>query len=185
MSDDGDETVLIVDDEEQLAESYALLLNDHYETDFATSGGEALSKLGPDIDVVLLDRRMPGMAGDDVIERISEWDLDFQVVIVSAIDPDTDIIGLPIDGYLTKSVSKEELLDAVDRALLKDRYEQLISEYNAVAETYDVLSEEYSQSELETKDEFEDLEDRMESLQADIDAVVDDLGESSITNIFD
>ncbi|MFB6292868.1 MAG: HalX domain-containing protein, partial [Halonotius sp.] len=110
---------------------------------------------------------------------------EFQVVIVSAIDPDTDIIGLPIDGYLTKSVSKEELLDAVDRALLKDRYEQLISEYNAVAETHDVLSEEYSQSELEAKDEFGDLEDRMESLQADIDAVVDDLGESSITNIFD
>ena len=40
MSDDGDEMVLIVDDEEQLAESYALHLDDDYETDIATAAGK-------------------------------------------------------------------------------------------------------------------------------------------------
>ncbi len=183
MSDDGDETVLIVDDEEQLAKSYALHLDGHYDADIATSGGEALSKLGPDTDVVLLDRRMPGMAGDDVIKRIDDWDLDFQVIIVSAIDPDTDIIDLPIDGYLTKSVSKDELLDAIERVLLKDRYEQLITEYNGMAETYDILQNEYAGSELETKDGFAELEERMESLEAELEEIIADLGESSIPTI--
>jgi len=53
-------TILIVDDEADLAESYALRLDDRYETKIATSGGEALTKLGPDVDLVLLDRRMAG-----------------------------------------------------------------------------------------------------------------------------
>jgi Response regulator containing CheY-like receiver, AAA-type ATPase, and DNA-binding domains len=136
---DAAKTILIVDDEADLAESYALRLDEHYETTVATSGGEALTKLGPDIDLVLLDRRMPGMAGDDVIKRIDDWELEFQVVLVSAIDPDMDIIDLPFDGYLTKSVSKDELLNAVEQAFLKQRYEELVAEYNAAAETYDVL----------------------------------------------
>src|SRR6056297_1282969 len=102
-------TILVVDDETDLAESYALRLDDRYETKIATSGGEALTKLGPDVDLVLLDRRMPGMAGDDVIKRIDEWELEFQVILVSAIDPGTDIIDVPFDGYLTKSVATEEL----------------------------------------------------------------------------
>ena len=114
-------TILVVDDETDLAESYALRLDDRYETKIATSGGEALTKLGPDVDLVLLDRRMPGMAGDDVIKRIDEWELEFQVILVSAIDPGTDIIDLPFDGYLTKSVSTDELLDAVEQAFLKRR----------------------------------------------------------------
>ena len=185
MTDDGGKTVLIVEDEEALAESYQLHLEDDYETKIATNGGQALAKLGPDIDLVLLDRRMPGMAGDDVLKRIDEWELDFQIIVVSAIDPDMDIIDLPFDGYLTKSVSKDELLAAVERAFLKERYEECLVEYNGAAETYDVLRNEYSQSELDTKDEFAALEERLESLEAEIDEIVDELGDSTITNLFD
>ncbi|TQQ82883.1 response regulator [Halonotius terrestris] len=184
MTDD-EKTVLIVEDEEALAQSYELHLEDDYETDIATNGGQALAKLGPDIDLVLLDRRMPGMAGDEVLKRIDEWELDFQIIVVSAIDPDVDIIDLPFDGYLTKSVSKDDLLDAVDRAFLKKRYEDLIVEYNSAAETYDVLRNEYSQAELDAKDEFAELETRLEELEAEIHDIIDELDDSTISNIFD
>lgn len=178
-------TILIVDDEADLAESYALRLDDHYETKTATSGGEALTKLGPDVDLVLLDRRMPGMAGDDVIKRIDDWELEFQVILVSAIDPDTDIIDLPFDGYLTKSVSKDELLDAVEQVFLKQRYEERVAEYNAAAETYDVLREAYSRSELEGNEEFADLESRLAELKAEFDETIEKLDDSSVTNLLE
>ena len=178
-------TILIVDDEADLAESYALRLDDHYETKIATSGGEALTKLGPDIDLVLLARRMPGMAGDEVIKRIDEWELEFQVILVSAIDPDTDIIDLPFDAYLTKSVSKDELLGAVERVFLKQRYEALVAEYNAAAETYDVLRDAYSRSELAGDEAFAALETRMAELEAEFDETIDDLEDSSVTNLLE
>jgi DNA-binding NarL/FixJ family response regulator len=126
---------------------------------------------------------MPGMAGDDVIKRIDDWELEFQVILVSAIDPDTDIIDLPFDGYLTKSVSKDELLDAVEQVFLKQRYEELVAEYNAAAETYDVLREAYSRSELEGNEEFAELEDRMAELEAEFDETIEKLDDSSVTNL--
>ncbi|MFQ3476742.1 response regulator [Halonotius sp. F2-221B] len=178
-------TILIVDDEADLAESYALRLADHYETKVATSGGEALTKLGPDVDLVLLDRRMPGMAGDDVIKRIDEWELEFQVILVSAIDPDTDIIDLPFDGYLTKSVSTDELLDAVEQAFLKRRYEELVAEYNAAAETYDVLREAHTQTELDDNEEFAELESRLTELKDEFDETVAALDDSSVTDLLE
>lgn len=185
MTSESTQTVLIVEDEEALADMYQHYLSTEYETIVAYNGGEALTALGPDIDVVLLDRRMPGMAGDDVLKRIEEWNLDFRTVIVSAVDPDMDIIDMPFDGYLTKSVSKAELLDAVNRMIKKDRYESLLAEYNSVAETYDVLKGHYSTSELSDDEQFKELESRVEELQDEIEAIVDGFEESSITNIFD
>ncbi len=182
---DAAKTILIVDDEADLAESYALRLDEHYETMVATSGGEALTKLGPDVDLVLLDRRMPGMAGDDVIKRIDDWELEFQVVLVSAIDPGTDIIDLPFDGYLTKSVSKDELLAAVEQAFLTQRYEELVAEYNAAAETYDVLQATHTQTELDDTEEFAELEARMDELKAEFDDTIDQLDESSMTTLLE
>ena len=69
--------------------------------------------------------------------------------------------------------------------LLKERYEQLITEYNGMAETYDILQNEYAGSELETKDEFAELEERMESLEAELEEIIADLGESSIPTILE
>jgi len=178
-------TILVVDDETDLAESYALRLDDRYETKIATSGGEALTKLGPDVDLVLLDRRMPGMAGDDVIKRIDEWELEFQVILVSAIDPGTDIIDVPFDGYLTKSVSTDELLAAVEQAFLKRRYEKLVAEYNAAAETYDVLREAHTQTELDDNEEFAELAARLTELEAEFEETIAELDDSSVTGLLE
>jgi len=125
------------------------------------------------------------MAGDDVIKRIDEWELEFQVILVSAIDPDTDIIDLPFDSYLTKSVSKDELLDAIEQAFLKRRYEELVAEYNAAAETYDVLRETHTQTELEDNEAFAELEAHMDELKAEFDETIEKLDDSSVTTLLE
>jgi len=59
-----DATVLVVDDEPAVLEAFALYL-ESADNDVRTvaNGGEALTELGPEVDLALLDRRMPGMPG--------------------------------------------------------------------------------------------------------------------------
>ena len=185
MTDEGRKTVLIVDDEEMVAESYELYLQDEYDTIVELSGGAALMELDQrEVDVVLLDRRMPGMSGDVVIDHIDKWEMDFQVVMVTAVDPDIDIIDMPCDGYLTKPVSEDELVDAVERAFLIDHYEDLIAEYNQLSEKYEVLTSQFSARELDTKKRFTDLEAKMEEMEADIAETADQFSDSKLSDAF-
>ncbi|MFD1586797.1 response regulator [Halorientalis brevis] len=170
-------TILIVEDEENVAESYQLYLDSDYEILLASSGGEALVTLDSSIDVVLLDRRMPGLSGDEVLEHIQDMEYDCRVVMVTAVDPAGEIVEMPFDDYLTKPVSQEALADTVEELLLLDEYEELLSEYNAVVKTYATLKSQLSQHGLEETQEVDELEQRKEALRGQINDVIDGLDE--------
>ncbi len=185
MSDD-EKTILIVDDEEVVAESYELYLEGDYETRIATTGGAALAELNPndrEVDLILLDRRMPGMSGDVVAEHVADYELDYQVIMVSAVDPDVDVATMPCDGYLSKPVSEDEVVEAVEKALNVDRYQTLLKEYNAVAEKQAILSEEFKSTEV--PDELRDLRSRKDELESEIEAVVAELDDTNVGGAFD
>ncbi len=180
------ETILIVDDEEVVAESYELYLEDDYETRITTTGGAALTALDPsdrEVDLVLLDRRMPGMSGDVVAEHIADYELDYQVIMVSAIDPDVDVTELPCDGYLSKPASEDDVIEAVEKALAVEQYQDLIKEYNAIAEKQSILSDEFRAKEVPA--ELEDLRTRKRELEAEIESLVEFLSSTNIGNAFD
>ena len=185
MAAEDRKTVLIVDDEEMVAESYELYLQDDYDTIVELSGGAALMELDQRaVDLVLIDRRMPGMSGDVVIDHIDKWEMDFQVVMVTAVDPDADIIDMPCDGYLTKPVSEDELVEAVERALLIDHYEDLIGEYNQLSEKYEVLTSQFSSRELSKMDRFTELETQMGEMEAEIADTADQFSDSKLSDAF-
>lgn len=185
MTDTSEQTILIVDDEEMVAESYELYLRDDYNTIVEFSGGAALMELDQkEVDLVLVDRRMPGMSGDVVIDHIDKWEMDFQVIMVTAVDPDVDIVDMPCDGYLTKPVSEDELIDAIERALSIKQYEDLIAEYNQLAEKYDVLTTEFSSRELSGEDRFAKLESEMEAMEAEIADTVEQFADSKLSDAF-
>lgn len=110
-------TVLIVDDEPSLREVYDLWLDDEYDVVTAPDGTTALDRLDESIDVVFLDRRMPGIDGDEVLSRIRGGDTDPYVVMVSAVTPSIDAIDLPFDDYLVKPVDGETLDRTISRCL--------------------------------------------------------------------
>jgi DNA-binding response OmpR family regulator len=110
-------TILAVDDERELVDIYETWFGEEYAVEAAYGGEEALSAFDETIDLVLLDRRMPGTSGDEVLETIREGDHDCPVVMVTAVEPDEGMIELPFDEYVVKPIDREELLDAVDRAL--------------------------------------------------------------------
>lgn len=183
MDSDSEKTILIVEDEESLAALHAHHLQDDYEARVAFTGGEALVELTSEIDLVLLDRRMPGMSGDELLEHIDDWESDCQVIMVTAVDPDMDIIDMPCEGYLTKPVSKEDLLTAVEQAFLIDRYESLVMEYYETRKKYATLSAEFAPGELDDE-RFEGLEDRVAELETEINETIEEFPDSDLIEAF-
>lgn len=124
--------VLIVDDDKALADTYATWLSDQYDVETAYGGVQAEKRLHQGIDVVLLDRRMPGKPGDEVLGEIRAQGIDCQVAMLTAVEPDTDIIDLPFDEYLVKPVTQSELTDAVDNLLLRSGFTEEAQEFLAM-----------------------------------------------------
>jgi two-component system NarL family response regulator/two-component system response regulator DegU len=113
--------VAITDDHRIIREGLDLLLagTDHIEIVAHASDGPEIIKLleTDDIDVVLLDVRMPTMTGLDVLERIGELELDVAVVMLSMYGDPVYVsraIELGASGYLLKSVGHDELVTAIE-----------------------------------------------------------------------
>ncbi|MEY7847624.1 response regulator transcription factor [Natrarchaeobius sp. A-rgal3] len=173
MSDELD--VLVVDDEARLADLFATWLETEWAVDTAYDGEEALEKMADSIEVVLLDRRMPGLSGDDVLEAIRDDGYDCRVVMVTAVDPDFDIIEMGFDDYLVKPVSKDELLEIVDEVSNRSEYESDILEYYALVSKKALLESEKADRVLSTNEEYQQLRERIEDLEERVDDSVSGL----------
>jgi len=161
--------VLIVDDESEVADVYELRLRDEYDTETAYGGEEALDAVDESFDVVLLDRRMPDISGDEVLEAIRERGLDCRVVMITAVDPDFDIVDMPFDDYLCKPVQKDDLVAAIDQQLTATHYDERLTDYLEVTSKIALLEAEKPESELEASDEVDELRERADTLQAEMD----------------
>lgn len=80
----------------------------------AVDGNEALAKLGSsDYDVVVLDRDLPGVHGDEVCRRLVERCMGPRVLMLTAatrLDERVDGLGIGADDYLTKPFAFPELV---------------------------------------------------------------------------
>lgn len=175
MTED-ESTVLIVEDDEDVAETFRRWIEDIYETHVALRGSEALELLeNLDIDVVLLDRLMPGMSGEEVLEEIKERGLDTRVAVVTAVEPDFDIIGMGFDEYITKPSSSGELRDTVEKLLRRDEREEGRREYASLRAKQAALESSKSKKELDESQEYAELLNRIDEVTEDLDAAETDL----------
>ena len=109
--------VLMIDDEKQVADAYALRLEDVADVTVAYGGEEGLTVVeeGRPPDVVLLDRHMPGLSGDEVLAELRDRELTTRVIMVTAIDPDLGVVEMPFDDYLSKLVDGRMQIRPIDR----------------------------------------------------------------------
>ena len=170
----ADATVLVVDDEAEVADVYALRLRNQYETETAYGGAAALERLDDDVDVVLLDRRMPDVGGDEVLEEIRDRDISTRVIMITAVDPDFDIIEMPFDDYLCKPVEKADLVAAIDQQLAARRYDDRLAEYLEVTSKLALLKGEKTAQTLDGNEGVESLERRADTLQTEMDEALSD-----------
>jgi len=158
--------ILVVDDDEPLTETYAAWLSDRYDVRVANSGAEALERLDETVDVVLLDRRMPDMTGDDVLAEIRERGLGCRVSMLTAVKPDSDIVEMPFEDYLVKPVGREEVLGSVERLLLYDDLDADAEEVLAMNATWEALSDR-EKGNLRDPEAVDSLRERLESARED------------------
>ncbi|MFB6236331.1 MAG: HalX domain-containing protein [Halopenitus sp.] len=164
--------ILVVEDEPDLADLYAAWLGDDYRVRTAYGGREALDALDDEIDAILLDRRMPGLSGDEVLDQVRDRGIDCRVAMVTAVEPDFDIIEMGFDDYLVKPVSKESLRETVESLLERNEYEEGVQDLFSVSSKIAVLEAEKRQAELEENEEYQRLKERHEELQDEMDTTV-------------
>ncbi|MFB6206818.1 MAG: bacterio-opsin activator domain-containing protein [Haloglomus sp.] len=133
--------VLIVDDERDLADTYARWLDDVYDVRTAYGGDEAIETVDEEVDVVLLDRRMPRVTGDEVLEHIRDEGLDCRVSMLTAVEPTSNLTDLGFDEYLVKPVTKTDLVEVVNELLLRGSLTEETQAYLALQSTADTLSD--------------------------------------------
>jgi DNA-binding response OmpR family regulator len=169
-----EQRVLVVDDEREVADAYAIRLQQSYEVETAYGGPAALETIDDGFDAVLLDRRMPEMSGGEVLERIREAGHDVAAVMVTAVDADFDIVGMPFDAYLNKPVDADEMFDTLDELLSARTADDAVSELFAVTAKIGVLEDEKSESQLAASEEYRQLQARADELRARIDGADDE-----------
>jgi DNA-binding NtrC family response regulator len=123
-------SVLVVDDEDGVRESIRLILEGNCDILEARDGARAIEILQTrEVDVVMLDQRMPGEAGITVLPRIRALDPTIVVVLATAVrDVRTAVEAMRLGAYdyLVKPFDVDDILMLVQRALDKRMLERQV-----------------------------------------------------------
>src|SRR5438309_9604702 len=123
--------ILVVDDDPGVRESFRLILEDHYDVLDGPDGPRALEVVrSAQVDLVLLDIRLPDMDGIEVLERTKAIDEGIEVILVTAVKTvRTAVAAMKLGAfdYLTKPFEEDELLQLVRRALEKRSLEREVA----------------------------------------------------------
>ena len=145
MATDGIK-VLVVDDEETVRMLLQRILQAAgYDVVTAADGKEALSVIADgDIDVVLLDIKMPGLSGIDVLGKIStDWPNVCAIMVTAVADVQTAVAAMKLGAYdyITKPFDQGEMLRKIRQSIerwqeqLQDKQHLLQLEQNITEQT--------------------------------------------------
>ena len=156
--------VLVVDDEPMLLEMYTEFLNDACDVTAATGGEDALQQLDDSTAVVLLDRRMSGMNGEETLRAMRQRSTTQRIAIVSARQPVLADLHLDFDEYVVKPTTRTELVDVVDRLHGLHATNGTRSRAESLATRIDVFREHVPADELARSDEFAEMRAQLASV---------------------
>ncbi|RCU46604.1 response regulator [Haloplanus salinus] len=167
---------LVVDDEREVADAYALRLRGYCDVETVYSGETALSTVADtSVDIVLLDRHMPGMSGDDVLSELVERGYYGRVVMVTAVDPGIEVLEMPFDDYLCKPVDREDIRAVIDQQRRILAYETLGEYFSAEAKRA-VLEAELDATEHRDHERFVAVAERADRLETRVRRLLPDDG---------
>jgi len=127
-------TILVIDDDKSVRDSLKMILEyEHYEVEFAENGEKGLQCLDRfPVDVVLLDVKMSGMDGIEVLTKIRKKNEKLPVVMISGhgtIETAVEATKLGAFDLLSKPLDRDKLLvtvrNALQQAKLTEEYEKL------------------------------------------------------------
>src|SRR5271167_935507 len=136
-------TLLIVDDEEGPRQSLRVIFKDDYDLLMAEDGPTAI-KLAQEnkIDVAVLDIRMAGMSGIEVLERLKYVNPDIEAIMITAFETTDTIrqaLRLRASDYINKPFDIATIRDAVGQAMQRRTLESEI--HSSADKVQELLSE--------------------------------------------
>lgn len=153
--------VLIVDDQKLIRESLSMMLSLYDSVDVidgVENGKKAIEYLGKnEVDLILMDIRMPGMDGVEATKVIKEKYPDVKIIILTTFNEDEYIFeGLKngADGYLLKDISSEDLVKSIE-AVYGGR--NMLLQTDIARRMIDSIDKEDDAFKSEIKGKFEDL----------------------------
>jgi two-component system, NarL family, response regulator len=121
--------ILIVDDHPVVRAGLATLLGTQpglHVLGSASGGEEALQIMrAQSLDLLLLDLRMPGMTGIDVLLEMKRQEMRARAIVLTSFDTDEDIyraVQAGAEGYLLKNTSQGEMVEAIKTVHSGHRY---------------------------------------------------------------
>jgi YesN/AraC family two-component response regulator len=125
------ETILIVDDEKEFRDELKCSL-DEYRVLEACNGQEALKILNKanEIDLAILDVRMPGLSGTEILKIIKRRTPEFKIIILTAFstkDIAVESLRGQADEYLEKPVNIDKLKEVIEKLLESAKREEELS----------------------------------------------------------
>ncbi len=123
-------SILVVEDESKIADIVsAYLKKEGFNVTVADTGQKALSLLKDGFDLIILDLKLPDIAGEDICRTIRK-DSDLPIIMLTAKSEEEDRIkglGIGADDYVVKPFSPRELVARVKALLrrVKDKQESI------------------------------------------------------------
>ena len=118
-------TILVVDDENGVRQSFNMVLKDDYNVLLAANGEEAMAIFKKNrIDLILMDIRLPDTDGITLLQRFKELEPDTEIIMVTAvkeIQTAVKAIKLGAYEYVIKPFIVDDVLTMISRALEKGR----------------------------------------------------------------
>jgi DNA-binding response OmpR family regulator len=117
--------VVIVEDEAMIRDMYKMkLVNSGFDVQVARDGAEGLAVIEAfQPDLILLDIKMPNMAGDEMLEKLrkTDWGADIRVIVLTNISRDEaphTFRLLHVDRYVVKAhYTPSQLVEIVKEIL--------------------------------------------------------------------
>jgi len=140
MSMNKKATILVVDDENGVRQSFNMLLKDNYNVLLAGTGEEAADIFSKNpVDLILLDILLPDINGIDLLEKLMETDPNVEIIMVTAVNEiktAVKAIKLGAYEYIIKPFEVNDVLILIDRALEKKRLVQEVAYLRNALEMY-------------------------------------------------
>jgi DNA-binding NtrC family response regulator len=149
--------ILVVDDEEIVRQSLlAWFKEDGYEVDTAENADAALRLFEKGkYSLILLDIKMPGMSGMDLLVKLKEYDPDAIIILITAYASVSSAVKALKSGaydYITKPIDPDELSHIVEKALYQKNLEvenvKLKESIEAIAKPDNLIGESHQMKEI-------------------------------------
>ncbi|WGI16726.1 response regulator [Methanonatronarchaeum sp. AMET-Sl] len=171
--------VLIIEDNPDELELFEEILKQQYEVTTAGDGEKGLEKMSPEIDLVLLDRMMPGLDGGQVLKKIRQNKnpeiSNTPVILLTALDAGLDIIEMDFNDYINKPISPKNLRKKVKETISLSEYDTQIDRYFSTINKIETLKESLDEDILRNNQEYQQLKQKREKHRKEVDKALNKL----------